>query len=453
MFERSRRNRRYAGPAAVSAGLSAALLVTGCSGLAGDGRSGAPARPQVRLQAAAEQGSDPFTASTATVTGAGKKVPAPHASAGGAGAVRPVRTVLGSKPGLYGGVHSVASCDVEQQIRLLMADGSLGRAFAHGAGVSQEEIPAFLRGLTPVVLRADARVTGHGYRDGAADRYQAILQTGTAVLVDEYGSPRVRCASGSPLASPVVDPSGAEEQGKAWPDYDRERVVVITRAAQVIDSFVIVDVVGNTWLSRKSGTDGEADMKPNVLPAYDPGMHVTEAPEPQSAGLDAASPQQSAGSGSLPPIRPDASTSPKSNATGTGTVNGTGNPNGAANPSRQGVPAAPVPDATGGAVPADPNLDPELGGILFGPDSAPGGGGGGATPDAILPDAGVPDAGVPDAGVPDAGVPDAGAPDAAVPDAGVPDGAGNPAPDAPDAAGAAGATPTAPAGDGGARRG
>ncbi|UUN30497.1 DUF6777 domain-containing protein [Streptomyces sp. FIT100] len=447
MFERSRRNRRYAGPAAVSAGLSAALLITGCSGLAGDGRSGAPARPQVRLQAAAEQGSDPFTASTATLTGAGGKLPAPHASAGGAGTARPVRTVLGSKPGLYGGVHSVASCDVEQQIRLLVADGGLGRAFAHGAGVSQEETPAFLRELTPMVLRADTRVTGHGYRDGAADRFQAILQTGTAVLVDEYGSPRVRCASGSPLASPVVDPSGAEEQGKAWPGYDRERVVVITRAAQVIDSFVIVDVVGNTWLSRKSGTDGEADMKPAAPPAYDPGMHVTEAPEPQSGGPDAASPQQSAGSGSLPPIRPDVSTGPKPNASGTAAANGNGNVNGTANgtgnPSRQGVPAAPVPDATGGGVPADPNLDPELGGILFGPDSAPGAGN--AAPDAILPDAGVPDAGVPDAGAPDAGVPDASVPDAA----------GNPVPDAAGDAveGAAGATPAAPAGGGGARRG
>ncbi|GHF01088.1 hypothetical protein GCM10018785_74850 [Streptomyces longispororuber] len=63
-------------------------------------------------------------------------------------------------------------------------------------------MPAYLRGLTPVVPRADTRVTGHGCRDGRATGHQAVLQARTAVLVDDRGLPRVRCACGNPLLPP-----------------------------------------------------------------------------------------------------------------------------------------------------------------------------------------------------------------------------------------------------------
>ncbi|MGW2564492.1 DUF6777 domain-containing protein [Streptomyces sp. NPDC001514] len=398
-------NRRHAGLAALSAGLTAAALVTGCSSLTNSGQAGAAARQQVHLQAALERGPDPFTPSTATVMGAGGKLPVPRASAsaGSGPAFRSIRTVLGSTPGLYGGMKSVASCDVEQQIRFLMADGNKGRAFAHGAGVSQEDIPAFLRGLTPVVLRADARVTGHSYREGAAQRFQAVLQGGTAVLVDEQGSPRVRCASGSPVASPVVDSAEPEEQGKAWPGYDRGRVVVITRSAQMIDSLIIADIASNSWLARKSGTDGEADRAPEVPPTYDPGLHVTEVPEPQSAGPYPLSPNPSSSTAASPNAQ-------NPNAQNPNAQNPNGSSPGAAAP-KQGVPTvpdangsggsggapepAPVPDGSLGddqaTLPGGGNtyeeFDTESGSvdgsagsdddILFGPGDAPGGGQGG----------------------------------------------------------------------------
>ncbi|MFD7446113.1 DUF6777 domain-containing protein [Streptomyces sp. NPDC059909] len=341
MFVRSPMYRRHAGLAALSAGLTVAALVTGCSSLTNSGQAGAIAKQQVHLQPALEQGPDPFTPSTATVMGAAGKLPVPRASAS-AGSFRSIRTVLGSTPGLYGGRHSVASCDVEQQIRFLMADGNKGRAFAHGAGVSQEDIPAFLRGLTPVVLRADARVTGHGYRDGAAHRFQAVLQGGTAVLVDEQGSPRVRCASGSPVASPVVDSADPEEQGKAWPGYDRGRVVVITRAAQMIDSLIIADMASNSWLARKSGTDGEADRAPEVPPTYDPGLHVTEVPESQSAGPYPQNPNPSGSSTASPNAQNPNAASP--GAVAPKPIVPDANPSG-----RQGVPTAPDGNGSGGS--------------------------------------------------------------------------------------------------------
>ncbi|MFG3306670.1 DUF6777 domain-containing protein [Streptomyces wuyuanensis] len=302
MFVRSPMYRRHAGLAVMSAGLSAALLVTGCSSLTDQGQSGSTPSQEVRLQPAAEPGPDPFTPSTATATAVSRQLPVPRASASGSkdAAVRSIRTVLGSTPGLYGGTRSVASCDVEQQIRLLVADQGKAQAFAEGVGVGQEDMPGFLRGLTPVVLRADARVTNHGYRDGIAQRHQVVLQSGTAVLVDEHGSPRVRCASGSPLASPVITAGAVNEQGRQWQGYDRDRVVVVTRAAHVIDSLVLVDIAANTWMERRSGSDGEADQNPQVPPAYDPGLHVADAPQgPQPAGPGTPS--------DPPPPSPDAS--------------------------------------------------------------------------------------------------------------------------------------------------
>ena len=50
-----------------------------------------------------------------------------------------------------------------------------------------------------MLLRADTRVTTFSLTDGAVTAQQAVLQAGTAVLVDERGLPRLRCASGSPL--------------------------------------------------------------------------------------------------------------------------------------------------------------------------------------------------------------------------------------------------------------
>ncbi|GAP52775.1 serine/threonine protein kinase [Streptomyces azureus] len=54
------------------------------------------------------------------------------------------------------------------------------------------------------MLRADTGVTNHGFRAGRAAVLQAVLQAGTAVLVDDRGVPRVRCACGNPLRPPVA---------------------------------------------------------------------------------------------------------------------------------------------------------------------------------------------------------------------------------------------------------
>lgn len=46
-------------------------------------------------------------------------------------------------------------------------------------------------------------MTNHSLRNGVAAPFQAILQAGTAVLVDRYGTPVVRCFCGNPLKPAV----------------------------------------------------------------------------------------------------------------------------------------------------------------------------------------------------------------------------------------------------------
>ncbi|WP_370416114.1 DUF6777 domain-containing protein [Streptomyces fradiae] len=265
------------------AALASALLLAGCSG--GDpGEPGAeqsatgPAR-EVLLQPAGSQGPAPFTPSTAQegapvqqeappVTGVSDPAPAGHA-------------LTGSTPGLYGGTRSVASCNVEQQVSYLTAEPGKARAFAESAGIPESNLADWLRGLTPVLLRADTRVTGHGFQNGRATSFQSVLQAGTAVLVDQYGTPRVRCACGNPLRSPAAA-DGAVHTGEPWPGYRPERVVVITPTSGTVGSLVIASAADNTWLERRTGTDGDQDRRPDVLPSCDPASCdlVTNPPQP-----------------------------------------------------------------------------------------------------------------------------------------------------------------------------
>ena len=65
-------------------------------------------------------------------------------------------------------------------------------------------IGAYVDSLTPVVLTDDTLVTNHGYRDGHATTLPAVLQAGTAVMVDTLGVPRVKCNCGNPLTPPEL---------------------------------------------------------------------------------------------------------------------------------------------------------------------------------------------------------------------------------------------------------
>ncbi|MFF9838358.1 DUF6777 domain-containing protein [Streptomyces sp. NPDC013740] len=344
--------RRPTRPAAVAtAALASALLIAGCSS-GGAGEAGAeqtaaaPAR-EVLLQPAGAQGPDAFTPSTAQEGAPARPGSAPEGITGSP--VPAARLVTGATPGLYAGTRSVASCNVAQQVALLTAEPARTRAFAEAAGIPEANVTGWLRGLTPVLLRSDTRVTDHGYRDGRATAFQSVLQAGTAVLVDQYGTPRVRCACGNPLRAPAAGP-GAVHTGRPWPGYAPDRVVAITPTGGVVTGLVIANLADNTWLERKTGSDGDQDRRPEVLPPCDPAS-CDPATAPAAPLPDGQAPRSPAEPRT--PAQPQAPSSPPSPDSGPRT-------------------SAPAPDTT---VP---------------------------TPDAPRPDVPAPDVPTPDLPMPDA---------------------------------------------------
>ncbi|MEV6553173.1 DUF6777 domain-containing protein [Streptomyces sp. NPDC051597] len=283
--------------------MSIGVFVAACGG--DGGGSGASDEKELFLQPVAASGPDPFTESTAKAAQPlTPSQPPPSAPGSPTATVQTVRSVPGSTPGLYGGTQSVASCDVEQQIRFLAADRAKARAFSETAGINPDDLPSFLRGLTPVVLRADTRVTNHGFKDGHATAFQSVLQAGTAVMVDDHGSPRVRCACGNPLKPPVAT-QGAASRGESWPGYQPQRTVVINRTTTVINSLIIVNVVNNTWIERPTGDQGMRDRERPDIQIDPTAPVVTDSPStsvsPDQSGPAVAPSRSTPSTGSSSP--------------------------------------------------------------------------------------------------------------------------------------------------------
>ncbi|WNI26403.1 DUF6777 domain-containing protein [Streptomyces sp. ITFR-16] len=215
---------------------------------------------EVFLQAASSTGPDPYTPSSARDSSPATATPTAPASASASG-TNVTQGVDGSAPGLYGGTRKVASCDVEKQIKSLTAQPDKNKAFASVLDIEPSGVPAYLRSLTPVQLRLDTRVTNHGYRDGSPTSFQAVLQAGTAVLVDDRGVPRVRCACGNPLLPPVALKGTPKQTGKPWPGYRASNVVVVEPAPRPVRKFVMYDPQSDGWFSRDAGDTGGGDKK------------------------------------------------------------------------------------------------------------------------------------------------------------------------------------------------
>lgn len=296
-----------------------------------DGGGGGTAKGgEVFLQAASKTGPEPFTESTANDSSA---PPVSASPATGSAATNAVRGVDGGAPGLYGGTRNVSSCDVEAQIKALQAAPAKNNAFASVAGVQPSGVPAYLRALTPVQLRMDTRVTNHGYRDGAATSYQAVLQAGTAVLVDSHGVPRVRCACGNPLTPPVAQQTTPKQTGDRWASYRPSNVVVVAPSVTVINVFVIYDPDDDAWIARHRGDTGGKDQHthPPVNPS--PSVSVTTPTAPTTP--------------TSPPTSPSSPAPCLSTATGTPTGPATGTPTGSATPCppTSVTPSSPTPSS------------------------------------------------------------------------------------------------------------
>ncbi|MGQ4419852.1 DUF6777 domain-containing protein [Streptomyces sp. SAS_269] len=293
---------------------------------------------EVFLLPAGQTGPDPFTESTVREAGAPTstpRTPTPGTPTAPSAPANAVRGVDGGAPGLYSGVRNRPSCDVEKQIRALRADPARNRAYAAAAGVRPSDVPAHLRSLTPVTLRADTRVTNHGYRDGRGTGFQAVLQAGTAVLVDGHGVPRARCACGNPLTPPISQHGTVRLTGDRWASYRQSDVVVVTPAPGAVRAFVIYDPQRDDWFRREPGddtgrqdehTEPPKDTHPWIPPAgcVSPGATGTSGrPCPPTSTLNSPSGSPSSspppsGSGSRPPSSESPSQAPSSPSPPTG---------------------------------------------------------------------------------------------------------------------------------------
>ncbi|MGW0475038.1 DUF6777 domain-containing protein [Streptomyces coeruleorubidus] len=196
---------------------------------------------------------------------------------------------------------------------------------------SPPDVPAYLRSLTPVVLSMDTRVTNHGHSDGRATGYQAVLQSGTAVLVDDRGVPRVRCACGNPLAAPVAQQSAPKMTGDAWPGYKPSNVVAVTPAPEPVDVFVMCEPDGE-WFERHKGDTGTKDRKTEKPDKPSPSVSVTTPTSPSdptsSEPPTSEPPTSDPGTSSEPPASEPPTSEPPQPPPGNDTGNGTGSDTG-----------------------------------------------------------------------------------------------------------------------------
>jgi len=171
-----------------------------------------------------------------------------------------IQAVPGNKPGLYGGTQNDRVCDAEMLVSFLESNAEKAAAWAKAQGIEVAEIRDFVSKLTPVLLRADTRVTNYGFKDGQPVARQAVLQAGTAVFVDQFGVPRARCKCGNPLAEPKPVDGPTSYAGTTWPALDPSTTQVITPTDKPIDTLVLTDPTTGGTIERPVGTAGGSDV-------------------------------------------------------------------------------------------------------------------------------------------------------------------------------------------------
>lgn len=225
------------------------------------------ASADVQLQSLDNFAEDSFTASVA---------PPPSASlsdyAENGGDTKPetgdagngYKSADGTVTGVFGGSLDELACDSTQLIAFLEAEPDKAAVWAATLDIDPANIGAYIDGLTAANLSTDTRVLDTGFSNGEAVEREAILQRGTAVLVDSRGVPRVNCYSGNPLREPRVL-EGEEYVGEPWTSFTETEVLIITPAPTDAEEFVLFDVETGTVFSRPVGSDGESDISEDAV--------------------------------------------------------------------------------------------------------------------------------------------------------------------------------------------
>lgn len=217
------------------------VLVAGVAGfviLGGD-----EASADVVLEASGDPGADPFMASMAVREVAEFPSSVEAVIDGTRDSLTSEDGVLvasGTTNALYGGSEDESVCDPATMVAFLEDHEAEAAAWASVVGVEPAGIAAYVNTLTSVILTTDTWVTNHGFADGAATPRQAVLQAGTAVMVDGEGVPRVKCGCGNPLAPPERSDVNVDVGG-GWNGFDPAAVTVVQPGAKA-ENLVVVDV-------------------------------------------------------------------------------------------------------------------------------------------------------------------------------------------------------------------
>jgi hypothetical protein len=225
--------------------MKARVLLIVVAALLGLAACGSKAGASAYLEPANVPGADPFTSSVAigpavgfpanvdAITTASRKTFA-------ADTRTHVLVAQGTAPGLYGGSGDEHVCNKQQLVEFLQQNPAKAAAWAEVLGIATGDIAKFISGLTPVVLTNDTLVTNHGYANGHATTLTSVLEAGTAVMVDNTGTPRVKCNCGNPL-TPSQPISVAHTTGQRWAGYDPAQVTII-RGGPPVEQLTLIDI-------------------------------------------------------------------------------------------------------------------------------------------------------------------------------------------------------------------
>jgi hypothetical protein len=191
-----------------------------------------------------------------------------------------IRSASPDTVGLFGGSLRYSRCARGRLVDFLTSSPEKARAWisvlnsdptlywSGGSRLTVADIRSYVFELTPVILRTDTWVTNHGYSGGRATAIQSVLQAGTAVLVDAYGVPRVKCYCGNPLLPPRR--FRPVFRGPRWTGFDPRRVIIVTRSTTIIDRFTLYDVTTGALFQRMAGTEGAEDVPSGGQPTTGP---------------------------------------------------------------------------------------------------------------------------------------------------------------------------------------
>ncbi len=169
--------------------------------------------------------------------------------------------------------------------------------------LSTVNLTTYITQLTPLVLLSDTRVTNHGYYDGQPTTLQSVLEAGTAVMVDQYGVPRVKCNCGNPLLPPEPVVGTVTYTGPPWPGWTGDPNSIVGSNTPLPSPLQVTDintgkifpqlpcsVLDSNGLPPDNCVDVASIPDSSSVPSSPPVATATATPKPTSAPTAAPPP-------------------------------------------------------------------------------------------------------------------------------------------------------------------